>query len=671
VGRRAPSRRTLGRTEVTLPDIASVRSFYDDFSRQFLADFVHGNPRIEAAIGHCIRSIPRGTERVLDIGCGLGWSSHEIKRHFPATLVTGIDLSDTCVSLAGRLFQEPGLSYGVADVTAPGWETDAEFDVAMMCDVYEHIPAAARRGFNESLGRLLRPHARVVLAFPSAWHQNYLAERHPEGLQPVDETITEETMAELASDIGGRVESWQFVTIWNPGDYVHAVIVRGPGLTDSSVDSVSLEPPSDRDRRVLQRLGRHVTPDGLLIPAPPGPSVLIVSPLRGAYSETFIKAHMEQLPTRVEVLFGLGEVLDLRTADGEQLASRWERRLRRVLARWRRTAPLASRLDRFWLDRFLSSRDVRAVLAEYGPTGSAFVDACRRRRIPLITHFHGFDAYDRPTLTSNAESYRRLFRSGAAFIAVSSHMVRRLGDLGAPPDRVHLVPCGANLSRFEPIDPGANPPQFVTVGRFVEKKGQHVALLAMRRVIDQVADARFLLVGDGPLLDACRQLASALALDGAVQFTGALRPHEVAAILRGARGAIQPSLTAPSGDREGTPVALLEGCATGLPTVATRHGGIIDVIVDGESGILVEEGDVIALADGIIQLANDPELARRMGGAARLQTEARWSQAAAVEHLWEVVRAAMDEGEARERGRPPPSVLKRIIQTIGHRIRRH
>lgn len=70
-------------------------------------------------------------------------------------------------------------------------------------------------------------------------------------------------------------------------------------------------------------------------------------------------------------------------------------------------------------------------------------------------------------------------------------------------------------------------------------------------------------------------------------------------------------------DSEGTPVAILEACASGLPVVATRHAGIKDVILHGETGFLIEEGDVHGVAEYMVQLLEDPELAERLGRSGR------------------------------------------------------
>ena len=91
--------------------------------------------------------------------------------------------------------------------------------------------------------------------------------------------------------------------------------------------------------------------------------------------------------------------------------------------------------------------------------------------------------------------------------------------------------------------------------------------------------------------------------------------------MREVRGFVQHSLVASDGDCEGSPVAVMEAQLSGLPVVATRHAGIPDVVLDGESGYLVDEGDVAAMAAAIAKLIEDPALAARLGDCGRRRVQ--------------------------------------------------
>jgi len=387
---------------------------------------------------------------------------------------------------------------------------------------------------------------------------------------------------------------------------------------------------------------------GIVVPTPHGraagrdpthrprtPVVCVVSPNAHTYSETFIRAHIERLPATVKRLYG--GWFPTYTEDGHLLLSgRAGPRIARACARRLLRRP-PEHFSTQALARYLASNGVEVVLAEYGPTGAAVREACVRARIPLVVHFHGFDAYHRPTLRTHGSTYVRMFEDAAAVVAVSRDMERVLLSLGAKRERLFYNPYGVDTTLFAEGEPAAAPPVFVDVGRFVEKKAPHLVVLAFAEVQKVQPDARLLMVGDGPLLGATQHLARALDLGDAVEFLGPRAHAEVAAIMRQARAFVQHSVVAIDGDSEGTPVAILEAGAAGLPVVATRHGGIPDVVVPGETGLLIREGDVCAMAECMARLAADPELAARLGSAARSRIRAEFSMDKSLSSLFQIL----------------------------------
>ena len=109
------------------------------------------------------------------------------------------------------------------------------------------------------------------------------------------------------------------------------------------------------------------------------------------------------------------------------------------------------------------ARVERDPLAEYGTTGVQTFEACRHLGIPLVVHFHGFDASERATLQEHATTYPALFAGAAAVIAVSRAMQRQLVSLGASPQNVHYNPCGVNCEEFKGADPARVAPIFLAV----------------------------------------------------------------------------------------------------------------------------------------------------------------------------------------------------------------
>jgi glycosyltransferase involved in cell wall biosynthesis len=370
----------------------------------------------------------------------------------------------------------------------------------------------------------------------------------------------------------------------------------------------------------------------------------VVTPYLAPASETFIRAHVEELPGRTVLIHGwrpsvgVHPVLSLPTRIAHKA---WRVATGEGLQR-ETTAAYVRAFRRHHLD---------AVLAEYGTTGVLVVDACQAVGIPLVVYFHGFDASVRSVLQENAEAYRSMFRAAAGIIASSRVIQDRLVSLGAPAEKVHYIPCGVDCGKFGGANPAASNPVVLSVGRFVEKKAPHLSIEAFAQAHREYPEARLRMVGDGPLLGRCRELASELVTKDAVTFLGT-QPHEaIAGEMRRARCFVQHSVEAESGDSEGTPVAILEAGASGLPVIATRHGGIPEVVVEGETGYLVDEKDVAGMAVHMARLIREPALAAQLGLAGRRRIEAMFTKEQTLARLWAVILSCVT--------RPRPAIDQR------------
>jgi glycosyltransferase involved in cell wall biosynthesis len=285
------------------------------------------------------------------------------------------------------------------------------------------------------------------------------------------------------------------------------------------------------------------------------------------------------------------------------------------------TANRQTTLQTCELRRRLRRRRVDVVLANFGRTGVALLPLCRDLSIPLVVHFHGYDAHMDAETARLREGYRELGRDCAQVIAVSERMRAALVGLGIPADKITLIRYGVDPERFEPQTAAPEMPLFFGVGRFVDKKAPYLTLLAFERVRRSHSGARLVLAGDGPLFETMHNLVEALGLAAAVEFPGILAPDDVAQWMRRATAFVQHSVTprvGPSaGDSEGTPVAMIEAMMTGLPVIATRHAGIGEVIEDGVTGLLVDERDVEGMAVAMARVIESPAEAVRMGVAGR------------------------------------------------------
>jgi len=363
--------------------------------------------------------------------------------------------------------------------------------------------------------------------------------------------------------------------------------------------------------------------------------ICIVVPYEPSISETFIRAHIEKLPARILLVHGWRPSIGSKTV--LPVPNIALHKVGRIL--------LGHSLEREITSAYMRafrSYAPQAVLAEYGTTGVVTAEACKRLDIPLIVHFHGFDAHVRAVLEEHRQTYPQMFKQAAAVIAVSRSMERKLISMGAPAEKVHYNPYGIDCSSFGGAQPGNAPPLFIAVGRFVEKKAPQITLRAFGQVYNKFPGAQLRMVGDGPLLEECKTLASSLGVASAVTFLGAQQHAAVQAEMRGARCFLQHSIEAASGDCEGTPLGILEAGASGLPVVATRHAGIPDVVIEGETGFLVDEQDVDGMAAHMLRLLEEPEMAARMGEAARNHISTNFSQQQSLNRLWKIVESSIE-----------------------------
>jgi colanic acid/amylovoran biosynthesis glycosyltransferase len=344
-------------------------------------------------------------------------------------------------------------------------------------------------------------------------------------------------------------------------------------------------------------------------------NIAVVNINKYKYTETFIRGLVSRLQYNVSYLYG--DDLPCFDDDDRHFLSNWPSL--QALAQFIETV-LRLEENTFLkssICSYLQAKSIKLLLAEFGPVGNQMLPIARDLGIPLIVYFHGYDIFNRETLKRNSAQYPDLFRGATCIIGVSEIMLNRLEELGAPREKLLHLPAFVNLELFPYCDHGSTPLSFLAVGRFSETKSPHITLLAFHQVCRVFPEATLTMVGKGgggELFEACLILAKALGLEHKVVFKGVINHQEVAAEMRRARVFVQHSVTTPEhADMEGKPVAIMEAMASGLPVVATRHSGILELIEDGVSGLLVEEYDVAAMAAAMIRLAQDENLARQIG----------------------------------------------------------
>jgi glycosyltransferase involved in cell wall biosynthesis len=288
--------------------------------------------------------------------------------------------------------------------------------------------------------------------------------------------------------------------------------------------------------------------------------------------------------------------------------------------------PLWGRSPRF--DRIFASRRFSVVHAHFGPAGVLAARFARRFALPLVVTFHGYDV---PLLTSHARfsplwagyalGARAMLEQMALGLCASDELLQMLVAYGVPRDKLVRHPVGVDLARFSFAPERACPHHAVMIGRFVEKKGFAHGIEAFARVARKLPDATLAIAGSGPLERSLRRAARELGVQQRVRFLGVRTPAEVRSELQRASVLLAPSVVARNGDRESGLVVVKEASACGTVPVATRHGGIPEIVDDAVTGFLVPERDVDALADRLERVFTSEPLRRSLALASRLKME--------------------------------------------------
>ena len=236
---------------------------------------------------------------------------------------------------------------------------------------------------------------------------------------------------------------------------------------------------------------------------------------------------------------------------------------------------------------------------------------------------------------------RRLTRITDAFIGVAPSHGQHLVEREAfPADKVYVIPNGVDIERFRPKSGAAHrlreqlgipttAPVLGIVAALRPEKNHELLLRAAQDVLAARPDAQTVIVGDGPERGRLEQLAAELGISRSVHFLGT-RPdvHEVLSML---------DVFVLTSHIEANPVSILEAMATAKPVIATRVGSIPDTVSEGTTGYLVTPGDAFQLANRIISLIDNPDLACRMGQAGRDRVVQHWSLEAMVSGYEELI----------------------------------
>ena len=275
--------------------------------------------------------------------------------------------------------------------------------------------------------------------------------------------------------------------------------------------------------------------------------------------------------------------------------------------------------------------------------------AAKLLRIPLVVNFHGAELLLVRKFPWVAPVLRFLIGRADAVVANSGFTAGRVKALREAD--VEVVPYGSPLPAFEgqakPFE--KSPRRILFVGRHIERKGIPFLIRAMAELRNP-EEWELRIVGTGDVTEALKEEAARSPQSARIVFTGKLASEELAREYLGADVFALPAIVDSKGDTEGLGVVLIEAVAAGLPLVASDVGGIPDVVVDGETGLLVPEKDPAALARAFERLASDPALRAKVAEGAKQRCAEFFSWDRVVANLVAVYeRVLSGEGSAAAR----------------------
>ncbi|MBI2843798.1 MAG: glycosyltransferase family 4 protein [Armatimonadetes bacterium] len=250
--------------------------------------------------------------------------------------------------------------------------------------------------------------------------------------------------------------------------------------------------------------------------------------------------------------------------------------------------------------------------------------------------------------TVHALNTATCFRLAHRVIAVSNAVKKHVVGQGIPAERISVIYPGVDMAAFSRngnadsirrelgIPPGA--PVVGMVAHLTRKKGHHVLLPAVEKVLSSRPECRFLIVGTGPLDFALRVTTKRKGLGENVVFTGFRK--DIRDVIESMDVVVLPSISG-----EGLPVSLIQAMSLSKPVVGSRLSGIPEIVEEDKTGLLVTPGDHNELAQAIMRLVGDDNLRNQMGSAARERAQRLFSLQNCVDHTWRLYTQVIENKE--------------------------
>src|SRR3989344_293024 len=275
------------------------------------------------------------------------------------------------------------------------------------------------------------------------------------------------------------------------------------------------------------------------------------------------------------------------------------------------------------------------------PVGTAVYILNKFLKIPYMVYCHGMDVMMAAQSLRKKILARKILKN-AEFIAANSEFTKeKILEYGVRPQDVAVVyPC-PNMRLFRKVTPQEidalknkynlrGKKIILTAGRLVERKGHDVVLGALHKLKESVPEAHYVIIGEGPMEEAVKQMVKTLGLEDSVSLIGKVSDYELAAWYEICDVFVMISRQLKNEDAEGFGIVYLEANMFGKPVIAGKSGGVAEAVLDNETGILVEPTDQYEIISAMEKLLKNPEEARQLGenGRRRVENEFQWEKQA-------------------------------------------
>jgi colanic acid/amylovoran biosynthesis glycosyltransferase len=375
----------------------------------------------------------------------------------------------------------------------------------------------------------------------------------------------------------------------------------------------------------------------------PNPSA---KPIVASYCTTFLKPEMRHIYRQVTGLDRYATFVMTRERmceeqfpfpDIELIPRARKNFIKRFYLKYiRKLPPVYYRGELQVLIKLLKRRPADLMHAYFGHTGVHLLPFIQEWDKPCVVSFHGMDLQKRPQQEGYDEQMQQLLRTVPLVLARSKSLMDGLERLGCPKEKLRLNRTGIPLEHFpfqqRPM-PADGSWRFVQACRLIAKKGLATAIRAFAKFHAKFPKAKFRIAGEGELRSDLKKLIAELSLGDAVELCGFLSQDQLSDLYAHSHIFVHPSEMPPDENQEGVPNSMLEAMATGLPVLATTHGGIPEAVTHERTGLLVPERDEAALFQAMCQVTAETDLLYILGQAASRAVRDEFEQRKQIEKL--------------------------------------